>query len=90
MLLLEKDDLRYLQQLEKPFYSFLLSLASNNKNPIIIELDIKDEPPYEIKGKVIPLVGIIFKADEMFIITWKIKIFDKPVKDVIMKKLFDL
>ena len=37
-----------------------------------------------------PLVGIIFKADDTFIITWNIRIFDNPVKEEIIKKLLDL
>ena len=43
-----------------------------------------------MKGKVMPFVGIIFSDEETLIITWKIKIFDKPVKEVTIKKLFDL
>ena len=68
----------------------MLSLASNSKNPTTIEHDIKDEPPYEINGNVIPFVGIIFKTDDILIITWNMKILDKPVKEEIIKKLFDL
>ena len=33
-----------------------------------MELEINDDPPYEMKGKVIPLVGNKFKLDEIFII----------------------
>ena len=42
---------------------------SSNRNPIINELEINDEPPYDINGNVIPLVGIIFKVEDKFIIT---------------------
>ena len=36
---------------------------------MIIEHDMKEEPPYEINGNVIPFVGIILSADEILIIT---------------------
>ena len=47
---------RYLLHLKKFFYAFFSSLISDRRKPMIIEHDMKEEPPYEINGNVIPFV----------------------------------
>ena len=48
------------------FFSFTLFVNDNIK-PIKIAQESIDDPPYEIKGKVIPLVGKRFKLEDTFI-----------------------
>ena len=54
--------------------------------PIIIELEINDEPPYDINGNVIPLVGRIFRLEEILIIAWNTTILIKPMIEFKIKK----
>ena len=58
----------------------------------MIALDKKEDPPYDMKGRVIPFVGNKFILVEIFIIVWKIKILPKPkvelrgnAKNILMK-----
>ena len=56
----------------------------------MIALDKKEDPPYDIKGRVMPFVGNKFTLVEIFIIVWKIKIFPKPKVELRTKKLLAL
>ena len=55
----------------------------------MIALDKKEDPPYDIKGRVMPFVGNKFTLVEIFIIVWKIKILPKPKVELRTKKLLD-
>ncbi len=56
----------------------------------MIALDKKEDPPYDMKGRVIPFVGNKFILVEIFIIVWKIKILPKPKVELRTKKLLAL
>ena len=56
----------------------------------MIALDKKEDPPYDIKGRVMPFVGNKFTLVEIFIIVWKIKILPKPKVELRTKKLLAL
>ena len=56
----------------------------------MIALDKKEDPPYDMKGRVIPFVGNKFILVEIFIIVWKIKILPKPKVELRTKKLLVL
>ena len=53
-------------------------LVNERTIPIIILVDSKEEPPYEIKGRVTPVVGIIFNDTQIFINAWIKKRISKP------------
>ncbi len=75
----------------KEYYFFhLLFFVNDNIKPIKIAQESMDDPPYEIKGKVIPLVGKRFKLEDTFIRVWKIKIFERPINAEKLKKFFSL
>ena len=51
---------------------------------------MKEEPPQDKNGKVIPFVGTRFNVDIILIKNWYIKIKDSPADDKNIKKLFSL
>ena len=57
-----------------------------NISPNVIAIDIADEPPYDMNGKVIPLVGIIPRLTAILIPTW-IQIRDiSPIDAILANK----
>ena len=67
---------------------FLRVMESNI--PIPIAVAIIEEPPYEMNGSVIPLVGIRCNVDAMLIIDCKPKDIARPEADKIINKLLSL